>query len=116
MAPTPGDGPANGVVDAGTGDAQPPGGGRRVGEARLRRLPRAERRGVHLGWLARYTAPDTGAHVQLVTRDATVDAAYAEAQLGFEIVHTLITEEWGVRRFLVRAPDGSVINIVRRRG
>ena len=24
----------------------------------------------NLGWVARYTAPDTGAHVQLVTRDA----------------------------------------------
>ena len=25
----------------------------------------------NLGWVARYTSPDTGAHVQLVTRDAT---------------------------------------------
>jgi len=24
----------------------------------------------NLGWVARYTSPDTGAHVQLVTRDA----------------------------------------------
>jgi uncharacterized glyoxalase superfamily protein PhnB len=42
-----------------------------------------------------------------------VDAAYAEAQeAGHEIVHPLITEPWGVRRFFVRAPDGTVINIV----
>jgi predicted enzyme related to lactoylglutathione lyase len=83
----------------------------------------------NMGWVARYTAPDTGAHVQLVTRDATspedsvmtvhtddVDGAYAEAQeRGYEIVHPLTTEPWGVRRFLLRAPDGNVINIVHHR-
>ncbi|MFJ3407612.1 glyoxalase superfamily protein [Promicromonospora sp. NPDC090134] len=83
----------------------------------------------NLGWVARYTSPETGAHVQLVTGDATspedsvisvhtpdVDAAYEEAQrLGYEIVHPLTTESWGVRRFLVRAPDGNVINVVRHR-
>ena len=83
----------------------------------------------NMGWVARYTSPDSGAHVQLVTRDAgapedsvisvhtdDVDAAYEEAQnLGYEIVHPLTTESWGVRRFLVRAPDGNVINVVRHR-
>jgi catechol 2,3-dioxygenase-like lactoylglutathione lyase family enzyme len=80
----------------------------------------------NLGWVARYTSPDTGAAVQLVTRDATaaedaavsihtpdVEGAYAEArQRGYEIVHPLTTESWGVRRFLVRAPDGTVVNVV----
>lgn len=80
----------------------------------------------NLGWVARYTSPDTGAHLQLVTHDATapanpivsvkvddVDAAYAEAQQrGYEIVHSLRDEAWGVRRFFVRAPDGNVLNIV----
>lgn len=79
----------------------------------------------NMGWVARYASPDTMANVQLVTRDATasedsvisiltddVDGAYAEAQqLGYEIVHPLTTEPWGHRRFLVRAPDGNVINI-----
>jgi predicted enzyme related to lactoylglutathione lyase len=83
----------------------------------------------NLGWVARFTSPETGAHVQLVTADATapqdsvmsvhaddVDAAYAEAQdLGYDIVHPLTTEAWGVRRFLVRAPDGNVINVVAHR-
>jgi len=83
----------------------------------------------NMGWVARFTSPATGAHVQLVTRDATanevplisvqtddVDGAYEEAlELDFEIVHPITTEPWGVRRFLVRAPDGSVINIVRHR-
>ncbi|MBF6357035.1 VOC family protein [Nocardia higoensis] len=79
-----------------------------------------------LGWVARFTSPTTGAHVQLVTSDATapedsaisvhvddLDAAYEEARrLGYEIVHPLTTEEWGVRRFFVRAPDGTVVNVV----
>ncbi|MDQ2750641.1 MAG: VOC family protein [Actinomycetota bacterium] len=79
-----------------------------------------------MGWVARYTSPDARASVQLVTGDATapedsvisvhtndVDAAYDEAQkFGYEIVHPLTTEPWGVRRFFVRAPDGNVINIV----
>ena len=80
----------------------------------------------NLGWVARYTSPETGAHLQLVTHDAVapevpvisvltddVDGAYAEARsLGYEIVHPLTTEEWGVRRFFVRAPDGTVLNVV----
>jgi len=64
-----------------------------------------------------------------VTRDATapedsvmsvqtddVDRAYEEAfELGYKIVHPITTEPWGVRRFLVRAPDGNVVNVVRHR-
>ncbi|HEV7849922.1 MAG TPA: VOC family protein [Mycobacterium sp.] len=83
----------------------------------------------NMGWVARYTSPDTGANVQLVTKDATaaedsvisvhtddIEAAYEEAkEHGFEIVHPLSTEAWGVRRFLVRAPDGNVINVVHHR-
>ncbi len=83
----------------------------------------------NLGWVARYTCPDSGAHVQLVTGDAVapedsvisvhvddVDAAHADAmQRGFEIVYPLTTEPWGVRRFFVRDPAGNVINIVQHR-
>lgn len=83
----------------------------------------------NLGWVARYTSPDTGIHLQLMTRDATapeqpvisvkvddVVAAHAQAQEhGYEIVHPLTTEEWGVTRFFVRAPDGNVLNIVQHR-
>ena len=40
----------------------------------------------------------------------------AEAQeLGYEVVHPLTKEAWGLRRFFVRAPDGNVINIVNHR-
>ena len=83
----------------------------------------------NMGWVARYSSPETGAHVQLVTRDAKapedaaismhaddVDSAYEEARnRGYEIVHPLTTEPWGVRRFLVRAPDGNVVNVVQHR-
>jgi catechol 2,3-dioxygenase-like lactoylglutathione lyase family enzyme len=83
----------------------------------------------NMGWVARYASPDSRAAVQLVTADASasedsvvsvhtddIEGAYDEAQqLGYEIVHPLTTEPWGVRRFFVRAPDGNVINIVNHR-
>ena len=83
----------------------------------------------NLGWVARYTSPDTGINLQLMTRDATapedpvisvkvddVEVAYAQAQeSGYEIVHPLTIEEWGVTRFFVRAPDGNVLNVVQHR-
>lgn len=82
--------------------------------------------GFNLGWVARYLSPDGEAVVQLVTGDATapedsvisvhvgtdVDEAYEEAKRrGYEIVHPLTEEPWGIRRFFVRAPDGNVINM-----
>jgi predicted enzyme related to lactoylglutathione lyase len=81
---------------------------------------------LNLDWVARFQSPDSRAVVQLVTRDATapcdsvisvavgdgIEEAYEEAQRrGFEIVHPLTAEPWGIRRFFVRAPDGNVINI-----
>jgi uncharacterized glyoxalase superfamily protein PhnB len=82
--------------------------------------------GFNMGWVARFQSPDGRAVVQLVTRDATapedsvisvavgdsIDEAYEETKRrGFEIVHPLTTEPWGIRRFFVRAPDGNVINV-----
>lgn len=83
----------------------------------------------NLGWVARYTSPQSGINVQLITRDATapenpmisvrvddIDAAYLLArERDYEIVHPLTTEEWGVTRFFVRAPDGNILNIVQHR-
>ena len=80
----------------------------------------------NLGWVARYTSPETGAHLQLMTHDAAapgdpvvsvkvddVEAAYTQArERGYEIVHPLTAEAWGVTRFFVRAPDGNVLNVV----
>lgn len=81
---------------------------------------------TELTWVARFQSPDGRAAVQLVTRDATapedsvisvavgddVEEAYEEAKRrGFEIVHPLTSEPWGIRRFFVRAPDGNLINV-----
>ena len=82
-----------------------------------------------LDWVTRFVVPGSGEHIQLVSRDATapknprltikvvdVDDVYAEAlRRGYEIVHPLTTEPWGIRRFFVRAPDGTVLNIAQHR-
>ncbi|MFB7917661.1 VOC family protein [Streptomyces sp. NPDC056061] len=45
-----------------------------------------------------------------------VDAVHAAlVESGAEIVHPLQDEEWGVRRFFVRDPDGRVINVLSHR-
>ena len=78
-----------------------------------------------LDWVTRIVVPSSGEHVQLLTQDPTgpanpqlsvkvddVDSAYATAlRLGYEIIHPLVTEPWGIRRFFVRAPGGTVLNI-----
>lgn len=82
-----------------------------------------------LDWVTRFVVPGSGEHLQLVSRDVTapenptltvkvddVDDAHAEARRrGYEIVHPLTTEPWGIRRFFVRAPDGTVLNIAQHR-
>lgn len=82
----------------------------------------------NLGWVARHTSPESRATLQVMSSDATapvdpvvsvmvddVDAAYRQAQeRGYEIVHPLTTETWGVTRFFIRAPDGNVLNIVQQ--
>lgn len=86
------------------------------------------REDLGLDWVTRYVAA-SGANLQLLTMDGTasedpaisiavddVDEAYAEAvRRGYEIVHPLTTEPWGVRRFFVRTPEGHVLNILRHR-
>ena len=78
-----------------------------------------------LDWITRVVVPTSGEHVQLLAQDASgpenplltvkvddVEEAYTRAQdLGHEIVHPLTTEPWGVRRFFVRVPGGTVLNI-----
>ncbi|MEE1940629.1 VOC family protein [Streptomyces sp. TRM 70361] len=85
---------------------------------------------MDLGWITTLASPSTpAAQVSLMTADRTapvtpdmsvevddVDAAYAVMRdSGAEIVHPLQDEEWGVRRFFVRDPDGRVINVLSHR-
>lgn len=79
------------------------------------------------GWIVTFAAPgNPAAQINLMSEDASasvqpdasievddVDAAHAAAQrLGYEIVHPLTDEPWGVRRFFVREPNGKVLNIL----
>jgi catechol 2,3-dioxygenase-like lactoylglutathione lyase family enzyme len=84
-----------------------------------------EAQDMGLNWVTRVIVPVSGEHIQLLSQDATgpenpllsikvddVDEAYTIAQRrGYEIVHPLTTEPWGIRRFFVRAPGGAVLNI-----
>lgn len=55
-------------------------------------------------------APDVSVEVD------DVDAVYAAVRdSGAKIVHPLQDEEWGVRRFFVRDPNGRVINVLSHR-
>ncbi|MDA2813573.1 VOC family protein [Nocardiopsis sp. RSe5-2] len=85
---------------------------------------------MNLGWIVTLasTAVPT-AQVSLMTGDATapvvpdmsvevddVDEVYEAVRAsGAEIVHPLQDEEWGVRRFFARDPDGRVVNVLSHR-
>ena len=79
------------------------------------------------GWIATLASPeDHSIQISLITSDPTapvnpvasievedVDAVYRIAQdNGWEIVHDLAVEEWGVRLFFVRDADGNVVNLL----
>jgi catechol 2,3-dioxygenase-like lactoylglutathione lyase family enzyme len=82
---------------------------------------------MDLGWIVTFSAPgNPAAQLSVMGRDASapvhpdasvevddVDAAHAAARrLGYEIVHPMTDEPWGVRRFFVRDPSGHVVNIL----
>ncbi|MCX5384780.1 VOC family protein [Streptomyces sp. NBC_00083] len=79
------------------------------------------------GWIVTLASEDNPAvQLSLMTKDMTapvipdvsievddVDAVHrAMVERGAEIVHPLTDEEWGVRRFFVRDPNGRVVNIL----
>lgn len=79
------------------------------------------------GWIMTLASPSSPtAQISFMAEDKTapvtpdlsvevddVDAAYAAVrESGAEIVHPLQDEEWGVRRFFVRDPNGRVINVI----
>ncbi|MGV9348666.1 VOC family protein [Streptomyces spiralis] len=85
---------------------------------------------MNLGWIMTLASPSSPtAQVSVMTSDKTapvtpdmsvevddVEAVYAVMRdSGAEIVHPLQDEEWGVRRFFVRDPNGRVVNVLSHR-
>ncbi|RDI33817.1 glyoxalase/bleomycin resistance protein/dioxygenase superfamily protein [Rhodococcus sp. AG1013] len=85
---------------------------------------------MNQGWVMTMASPSNPtAQVTLMGDDVTapvhpdmsvevddVDAVYeAMVARGATIVHPLQDEEWGVRRFFVRDPDGTVVNVLGHR-
>lgn len=85
---------------------------------------------MNQGWVMTMASPSNPtAQVTFLGEDATapvhpdmsievddVDAVHAAmVARGADIVHPLQNEEWGVRRFFVRDPDGKVVNVLGHR-
>ncbi|HEY8466988.1 MAG TPA: VOC family protein [Solirubrobacterales bacterium] len=82
---------------------------------------------MDLGWIVTVASPDNPkAQVNIISEDPAapgisvevgdVDAVHAQAvEHGLEIVYPLRDEEWGVRRFMLREPGGTTVNVVSHR-
>ena len=83
---------------------------------------------MDLGWVMTVASPDNpAAQVTIISNDDpaapgisvgvdNVDAAHARAvELGYEIAYPLRDEDWGVRRFMLREPGGTMVNVVSHR-
>ena len=83
---------------------------------------------MDLGWIVTVASPTTpSAQVTIIGNDDPaapgisigvddVDAVHARAvELGLEIAYPLRNEEWGVRRFMLREPSGTIVNVVSHR-
>jgi catechol 2,3-dioxygenase-like lactoylglutathione lyase family enzyme len=83
---------------------------------------------MDLGWVVTVASPaNASAQVNVIGNDDPsapgisvgvddVDAVHAKAvQQGAEIVYPLRDEDWGVRRFMLREPSGTVVNVVAHR-
>lgn len=85
---------------------------------------------MNMGWVVTMASPSNPtAQLILMTQEQTapvtpdlsievedVDAVYEAVRAGgAEIVRELQDEEWGVRRFFVRDPNGRVVNVLNHR-
>jgi catechol 2,3-dioxygenase-like lactoylglutathione lyase family enzyme len=83
---------------------------------------------MDLGWVVTLASPtNPSAQVTVIGNDdmaapgisvevTDVDAVYARAaEQGYEIAYPLRDEEWGVRRFMLREPSGTVVNVLSHR-
>jgi uncharacterized glyoxalase superfamily protein PhnB len=83
---------------------------------------------MDLDWVVTVASPtNPSAQVTIVGNDdmaapgisvevADVDAVHATAvEQGREIVYPIRDEEWGVRRFMLREPSGTIVNVLSHR-
>jgi uncharacterized glyoxalase superfamily protein PhnB len=83
---------------------------------------------MDMGWVVTLASPtNPSVQVTIIGNDdpsapgisvevSDVDAVYARAvDLGLEIAYPLRDEEWGVRRFMLRAPSGTTVNVLSHR-
>ena len=83
---------------------------------------------MDLGWIVTVASPTTpSAQVAIISNDDPaapgisigvddVDAVHTRAaELGLDIAYPLRNEEWGVRRFMLREPSGTIVNVVSHR-
>ncbi len=86
--------------------------------------------GMDSDWIVTFVSPTNAtAQVSVMKRDATaavqphvsvevddVDGVYARAlRRGDDVAYPLTDEPWGVRRFFVRDPNGTVVNVLSHR-
>jgi uncharacterized glyoxalase superfamily protein PhnB len=83
---------------------------------------------MDIGWVTTVASPaNPSAQVNIISNDDPaapgisvevddVDAVHANAvERGLEIAYSLRDEEWGVRRFMLREPSGTIVNVVSHR-
>lgn len=83
---------------------------------------------MDIGWIVTVTSPTNPAvQLSIISNDDMaapgisvgvddVDAVHAKAiEQGLDIVYPLRDDEWGVRRFMLREPSGTVVNVVSHR-
>ena len=83
---------------------------------------------MDLDWVVTVASPtNPSAQVTIIGNDdmaapgisvevADVDAVHATAvEQGREIVYPIRDEEWGVRRFMLREPSGTIVNVLSHR-
>jgi catechol 2,3-dioxygenase-like lactoylglutathione lyase family enzyme len=83
---------------------------------------------MDLGWVVTVASPTSpSAQVTIIGNDDPaapgisvevddVDAVHRRAvERGLEITYSLRDEEWGVRRFMLREPSGTIVNVLSHR-
>jgi catechol 2,3-dioxygenase-like lactoylglutathione lyase family enzyme len=83
---------------------------------------------MDLGWVVTVASPtNPSVQVTIVSSDDPaapgisvevddVDSVHARAaERGLEIAYPLRDEEWGVRRFMLREPSGTIVNVLSHR-